>query len=313
MNLQLRQLDLNLLLVFDALMIEQNLTRAATRLHMSQPAVSNALARLRRQVGETLFVRQARGMIPTARAHELHDPIRRALAILQEGFSPHPQFDPEGASHFTLALTDYGQLGVLPGLLARLRLRAPGMRLKVLRHEVAESLPQRLADGTLDLALDYIYVDNPNLLYQPLVDEELIVIGRTGHPAFEGGLTLAKFEQCMHVSIQPRPGRSAPLEIALGTNGLQRQVQAFVPNYMAIPATVAQTDLLGTVPRRFFDLFARFYPVQSAPFPIPVPPVQISMIWHRLRENSPGLQWLRQEIAAIASAESEDGEHSQSP
>ncbi|CAD5110324.1 LysR family transcriptional regulator BsrA [Zestomonas carbonaria] len=301
MAVNLRSMDLNLLLVFDALMQEQNLSRAALRLHMSQPAVSNALARLRAQLNEPLFIRTARGMSPTPQAQALYGPVRQALHLLRIGLGAQEAFDPQEEHLFRLSLNDYAQATLLPSLLARLELSAPRVVLSV-QGDDADSLTTRLATGELDLAIDYLYFDNDDLRYQPLLVEQLVVIGRAGHPAFTNGLTLAGYQQSHHVSILPRAGRGSPLEIVLGSAKVRRQVQLHVPHYLTIPPIVAQSSLLGTVPRRLADHFAPIYALQVAPLPVDMPDVQISLIWHRQQELSPGLRWLRERIVQTCAA-----------
>lgn len=304
MNSIFHRLDLNLLVVFDALMQEQNLTRAAERLHMSQPAVSNALARLRAQLDEPLFVRTARGMTPTAQAQTLHGPVRAALRLLHDGLAPEPAFDPRSAQQrFHLAMNDYAQYALLPPLLARLRAQAPQVVLAV-EPDAADTLPTRLAAGTLDLAIDYLHFDAPELRYEHLHEEPLVVIARAGHPALgrdrKGlpAMTQARYEAAAHVTIPPRAGRGSPLEIVLGSAKVRRKVELYVPYYMTIPAVVAQSDLLGTVPRRLAEGFAQALPLAIVPLPFAMPPVQVSAITHRQQDGNRGLQWLKQQIAA---------------
>ena len=300
MKLNLQRLDLNLLRVFDALMQEQNLSRAAVRLSLSQPAVSNALARLRRHLDEPLFIRTARGMQPTSRAQSLHIAVRQALHLLQQGLDPCAEFDPLAADQlFTLSMNDYAQARLLPALSQRLQHVAPRIRLAV-RSDSADSLAAWLSAGMLDLAVDYLYFDNPDLCYQPLLEEQLVVIGRAGHPAFEPQLDLAAYQGSRHVAIPDRGGRGSPLEIVLGSARVQRQVQLFVPNYLSIPLIVAQSDLLGTVPRHLAEHFARLLPIRIASLSQLASPVQVSLIWHRQQQQAPGLQWLRGEIAALS-------------
>ncbi|OFC09613.1 LysR family transcriptional regulator, partial [Pseudomonas aeruginosa] len=231
--LNLQQLDLNLLLVFDALMRERNLSRAALRLHRSQPAVSNALARLRAQLGQPLFRRTAKGLEPTAAALSLHVPVRQALHLLQAGLGSQEAFDPHTARTFRLSMNDYAQLRLLPGLVTRLKTLAPRLLLEV-RPDEATSIPAQLASGELDLTIDYLYFDEPELRYQPLGEERLAVIGRQGHPAFRPGLDREAYQAAQHVSILPRVGRGSPLEIVLGSARVQRQVQLLVPHYLTI-------------------------------------------------------------------------------
>jgi DNA-binding transcriptional LysR family regulator len=296
MSASFRDLDLNLLRVFDALMQEQNLSRAAQKLHLSQPATSNALGRLRSQLGEALFVRTARGMQPTARALALHGPVRQALRLLQEGIAPPGAFDPHASEHvFTLAMNDYAQAVLLPALVRRLANDAPSVVLAV-EPDTADSLVARLGAGTLDLAIDYLYFDAPELCYEPLATEPLVVIAHEAHPALARGLTLEGFQSARHVGVLPRAGRGSPLEIILGSAKVRRQVQLYVPNYLTIPAIVAQSQLLGTVPRRLAEHFARTFPIAFADLPLSMPPTQVSLIWHQHQALAPGLTWLRSQI-----------------
>lgn len=302
MTVNLGELDLNLLRVFDALMQEQNLSRAAQRLHLSQPATSNALARLRSQLDEPLFVRTARGMQPTARAHALHGPVRQALRLLAEGLAPAGTFEPEVAeAAFTLAMNDYAQATLLPGLVTRLSHVAPRVVLSV-QPDTADTLVSRLSAGTLDLAIDYLHFDGPELCYEPLVEEALCVVARRGHPALAGGLTAKAFEASHHVSVQPRAGRGSPLEIVLGAAKVRRQVQLFVPYYLTIPSIVATTELLGVVPLRMAETFARVVPMDIAPLPFAMPKTQVSLLWHKQQALAPGLTWLRSELHALVTA-----------
>ena len=295
----LRQLNLNLLLVFDALMQEQNLSRAAERLHMSQSAVSNALARLREQLDEPLlFKRTSKGLVPTAQAHTLYEPVRQALHLLQVGLGPRDQFDLSSTHIFKMGMNDVAQAYTLPLLMTKLNSVAPQVMLSVLDVE-AEAIATKLATGALDLAIDYLYFDNPDLRYEPLIEQRVLVIGRKGHPAFDGGLTLDSFQQSRHVSIQPRAGRGSPLEIVLGSAKARRDVQLYLPNYLAIPAIVAQTDMLGVVPMLMAHQFAPTYALETAPLPMDAPGVQISLIWHRHQDNAPGLLWLKEQILSL--------------
>lgn len=294
----LRQLDLNLLLVFDALMQEQNLSRAALRLHMSQPAVSNALARLRQQLGEPLFQRTARGMLPTAQAQVLYGPVQQALRLLQIGLGPQEAFDTQAEYVFRLSMSDAAEVSLLPALLAHIKEVAPGVVLSV-HPDDANTLSKQLASGELDLAIDYLHFDDTDLRYQPLLEEEVVVIGCAGHPAFAGGLTLAGLQQSQHVSLHSRAGRGSPIEIVLGSVKVRRQVQLYVPHFLAIPAIVAQSELLGIVTRRQAEHFAQLYDLQIAPLPMPMDAVQISLIWHRQQDVAPGLCWLREQIIQV--------------
>ena len=294
----LRQLDLNLLLVFDALMQEGNLTRAAQRLHLSQSTVSNALARLRQQLGEELFQRTARGMTPTARAQALYPPVRQALRLLQTGLGPAEPFDTQKPHIFNLSLNDYAQAALLPMLQAHLAHVAPQVEL-VAHSDDADNLLSHLESSTLDVAIDYLHFDSSDLHYAPLREEALVVIGRQDHPAFVGGLSLTDYQQARHVIVTPRAGRGSPLEIVLGSAKVRRQAALHLPNYLPIPAIVAQTDLLGTVPVRLAEAFAPMFDLSVAALPFAMPAVQISLIWHRQQQHDPANLWFRQQLHEV--------------
>lgn len=291
----LRQLDLNLLLIFDALMQEQNLTRAALRLHLSQSTVSNALARLRQQLGEPLFQRTARGMVPTPQAHVLYGPVRESLHLLRVGLGARDGIDLDAELTFSLSMNDYAQAVFLPDLLSRIHALAPHFVLSV-QSDDADTLARRLKTGELDLAIDYLHFDDEDLRYQSLGEQDLVVIARRDHPAIKNGLTLALYQECQHVSVHSRAGRGSPLEIVLGSAKVRRKVQLYVPNYLPIPAMIAQSDMLGTVPRQLAEHFAHQYPLDIFPLPLVMPAVQVSLIWHKQQDKAAGLQWLKAQV-----------------
>jgi DNA-binding transcriptional LysR family regulator len=167
------------------------------------------------------------------------------------------------------------------------------------RSDLADSLPSAFGNGMLDLAIDYLHFKHPDLCYQPLIEEQMAVIARSGHPALANKLTLAGYQDSRHVAIPARVGRGSPLEILLGSAKVHRQIQLYVPYYLTIPQIVAQSDLLGTVPRRLAEYFAKVLPLQVAPLPVEAPPVQVNLIWHRQQDRAPGLRWLRGRLAAI--------------
>jgi DNA-binding transcriptional LysR family regulator len=296
-NLQL--LDLNLLLVFDALMQEQNLSRAAVRLHRSQPAVSNALARLRQQLDQPLFIRTAQGLRPTPQAQALYQPVRQALSILQRGLGSEAGIDNQSEHRLRLSMNDYAQASLLPALSEALGRLVPRWTLSV-QNDDARQLVRQLSEGELDLAIDYLNFDDPQLCYEALHEEPLLVIGRQGHPAFDDGLSLAAYQAARHVAVLPRDGRGSPLEIVLGSARVRRQVQLSLPNYLPLPAIVARSDLLATIPAHLLRLINPALPLCSAPLPLPLGAVQVSMIWHRSQDLSPSMRWLREQVQHAA-------------
>ncbi len=189
----------------------------------------------------------------------------------------------------------------LPDVLAKLQATAPRLVLSV-QPDNADTLVKHLRTGELDLAIDYLHFDDDDLHYQPLREEELAVIACANHPEIKGRLTLSQYQNCHHVSVHPRAGRGAPLEIVLGSAKVQRKVQLLVPHYLAIPSIVAHSHLLGTVPRPLAEHFAQQYSLQILSIPIAMAPVQVSLIWHKQQNAAVGLKWLREQIVSVAKA-----------
>lgn len=303
MSRNLRQIDLNLLLLFDAMMQERNLSRAAKRLHMSQPAASNAMKRLREQLADPLFIRTGRGMLPTGRAHAVHGPIHQALGLLRTTLDQSEMPEPSAEIVYRLAMNDYGVASLLPRLYERIRSVAPNMILAVQRDD-AVSLARRLSTAEVDLAIDYLHIDDPDLRYQPLREEQLVIISRAGHPVgAHGQVMLDQYQRFAHVAVPSRGERGSPLEIVMGSAKIRRRIKMYVPDYLAMPAIVAGSDLLATVPRGLADAFAASYGLAVFATPPEVPTVQINMIWHRQQDHSAGLRWLRDKLLEVVASD----------
>jgi DNA-binding transcriptional LysR family regulator len=292
----LRRLDLNLLLTLDALLAEQNVTRAAGRLHLSQPAVSVHLARLREAFGDPLLLPGPRGMRPTARAEELREPLRQALEGLAQAVAPSSPFDPAAANQtWRMAATDYAESAILLPALASLRRQAPGTRLAVL-----EAVPPRMArqaeQGEIDIAFHTTDGAPPGLRARPLFVERYVLAARASHPRLKRRPTLAQFCALEHVIVSPDGGGFAGVtDEALATAGLARRVVLSVPHFLAMLSIVAGTDMVAMVPERL----ARGNPALKIMVPpLPVPGYEMTMLWHERRHRDPAHQWLRDHIAA---------------
>lgn len=297
--MNLANFDLNLLRVLDALFLEQNVGRAAARLKLSQPATSNALARLREALADPLFVRGREGMVPTARALQLRGPLTLALRQLQEAFTPAPAFDAATARHtFVIAASDHAQLIVLPQLLPAFT-KFTGLRLRVVPLQRDFPLAE-LESGELDLVLgafDLAPGDRAprGLQRQVLVKERFVVVGRKKHPALAhpGKLDLSLPQ--LHVS--PRGGTEGKFE---RKTKLRRNVVVFMPHYLTAPWVLASTELLAALPERVARRFAEVFPLQIAPVTVPHEPLRLVQLWHPLRQLQPAHQWLRTEVHRAA-------------
>ena len=298
--MNLAGIDLNLLLVLEALLVERSVTRAGTAIGLSQPATSNALARLRAVLDDPLLVRVPGGMRPTPRAAALAGPLKQALATLRHALAEAAPFDPASAqATMTLGLTDYGALVVLPPLLRELHARAPGIDVRV-RSVPAASLFEALAAGEIDLALAPFRQVPPRFHQQRLFEDTLCSILRARHPLARGRLTAAKFLRAEHVVVSLGEGR-APVDEILQRRGLSRRIALYVPHFAVVPHVVLATDLIATIPARLARGFASLGGMRLARTPFDVPGFEMSLVWHDHQHDDPARRWLRGVLVGLFS------------
>src|SRR5581483_5153709 len=288
--------DLNLLVTLDALLAEHNVTRAAERLHYSQPSVSVQLAKLRAIFGDPLLRAGPRGMRPTARAEELREPLRRALEAVQQAVAPSSAFDPAAANQtWRIAATDYSESTVLLPALAGLRAAAPGTRVAVLEM-VPGNLLRQAERGDIDLAFHTSEDAPPGLRRRPLFTERYVLVGRAGHPRLRRRPSLAQFAALEHVIVSPDGGKfHGVTDAALAAAGLARRVVLSVPHFLFMRAVLESTDLVGMLPARLVRGDRALRVVEP---PLQVPGYEMSMLWHERLHRDPAHRWLRQHLAA---------------
>ncbi|MFG1206711.1 LysR family transcriptional regulator [Xanthobacter flavus] len=294
------RLDLNLLVTLEALLAERNVTRAAARLHLSQPAVSAQLARLRDLFDDPLLVPARRGMTPTAKAVELAGPLRAALDQLRTTLEAR-DFDPATADlTVTIACSDYIQAAVVMPLVVALRARAPGVRVAV-RHLMPELIEQQLASGETDLVLTTPLPTQAHLRAQHLFAETYVLIGRRGHPRLRRGLSIEAYAELEHVIVSPSGGQfRTPVDEGLAALGHRRNVVMSAASFLFIPEIVAASDLVALVPRRLLrDPPARLVMIE---LPWLAEGFEVDLIWHERTHGHAGQRWLRALIAEVAGA-----------
>ncbi|MBZ8138884.1 LysR family transcriptional regulator [Rubrivivax gelatinosus] len=296
----LRRLDLNLLVTLDALLAEHNVTRAAARLHLSQPAVSVQLAKLREAFADPLLLPGPRGMRPTARALELRQPLHEALAALGQAIAPSAAFDPARATNtWRVAATDYGASTILLPALARLRAAAPGTRLAVLELK-PPVLARQLEQDELDLAFHAAELAPPDLRRRPLFQERYVLVARAGHPSLTRQPTLAEFCALEHAIVSPDGGGFVgATDQVLAAQGLARRVVLSVPHFLFLEAALAASDLVAMLPARQLRPGSALQVV--AP-PLELPGFEMLMLWHERLHRDPAHQWLREQVAAAVAA-----------
>lgn len=291
--------DLNLLPIFVALMEERSVTRAAERLGMTQPALSNALSRLRAMLQDQLFIRERYGIQPTPIALELAPVIADALAKLDDAVLGQQDFDPATAERLlTIAPNGYVEFALVPAIVARLQQVAPGIRLRLTPYgtDLAET---GVVSGTTALVLGRITDPPDNLVVQHLMDEGLDCVVRADHPEVGDTITREQFERLRHVNVMP-PGRlRAGLFQALAQQHLRRDVAISVTNFFAVAEMVAVTDYCATLPKlicRRLDIDPR---IKVLPAPVDLGTFPIEMAWHVRYRHDPAHRWLRTTIGEI--------------
>ncbi|MGE8359722.1 LysR family transcriptional regulator [Pseudomonas sp.] len=294
-----RRLDLNLLVTLEALLIEQNVTRAAARLHLSQPAVSAQLSRLRDVFNDPLLVPAQRGMTPTVKALELLVPLRQALDQVRATVTTHLNFEPATANlTVSIACTDYVQAALIKHLVVAMRREAPGVRIALRILDVPQ-LELQMTRGEVDLAVINMNGVPPALRSQHLYDETYVLIGRRGHPSLRADLTVDEFAQLEHVVVSLRGGGfSTSVDNALVARGLRRNVVLSASSFLPVPELVAQSDCVALVPRRLVE--GRSEQLLCVAPPLPVEGFAIGMFWHERSDGHAGFKWVREFIALVA-------------
>jgi DNA-binding transcriptional LysR family regulator len=299
MNVQ--DIDLNLLRVFDAVLRERGVTPAAARLGLTQPAVSNALARLRALFGDALFVRTPAGMDATPFARGVADPVRQALALLESALAHGPGFEPASSTRgFRFYMSDLGQVEFLPPLVERVQRAAPGVRLEAVAADL-EHIGEALGTGALDLAVGFLPALGPPVARRALFRDPYVCLMRSDHPAIGKKLTRKKFIEASHVLVTYRGGGHRVIEEALERAGVARRIALRVPHFTVVPMVLARTDLILTLPARVARVYERQGSFKSLAPPVAMPPAEVAVHWHERFEADPGNRWLRDQVIELFS------------
>jgi DNA-binding transcriptional LysR family regulator len=291
-------LNLTQLQLIDALVGNGNLTDAARRIGLSQPAASHALAQLRRELQDPIFVRTAEGMRPTPYGTRLAAAVQDALKVLHEGLHREAEFRPSAARRtFNVFMTDVGQLLYLPALLARLSDEAPGVTLRV------RPLPQKaphlmLESGEVDLAVGTYTTLVSGCMQRRLYQSKYVCLVRRDHPAFSQGMTAEAFREVPHAIADGTGYVHELLDRWLARQKVRRTVKLHVPHYLVLPLVIARSDLLAITASRVAELFAEILPLKVLPLPIKGPTYDIKMFWHERFHREPANRWLRDFVSS---------------
>jgi DNA-binding transcriptional LysR family regulator len=299
-HLNLAAIDLNLLVVFDALITEQNVTRAGERLGLSQPATSNALARLRSLTEDDLFIRTAVGLRPTPKAIALAHQLRPALQQIQGALLEEPVFDPRQSDRvFALGMSDYGEFVLLPKLMTVIQTLAPKVKLQI-RSGDRQKLLDLLDRGEIDLAWGVFPEQTPWHREQLIFQESYVGICRQDHPTISRTLSLEDYLKVSHLLVSIKEDRIGRVDNFLAERHLKRHIALSTPHFLTVPFILRQTDLIATLAQRIALAYAEPQQLQILPIPFDLPGFDVCMRWHQSTENSLACQWLRSIIIDIA-------------
>jgi DNA-binding transcriptional LysR family regulator len=291
----LSRIDLNLLVTLEALLTERNVTRAARRLHLSQPSVSVRLRKLRQIFGDPLLSTAPGGMSPTTRGQTLLPALRAALADMRRLLDQAGSFDPRTAPiTWQIAGADYPEYAILIPLLARLRRSAPQMRLAV-REAGHASIFKQLDSGAIDLALMAMDTVPEHLRHSVLFREHYVLVARKGHPALTTKLTVKRLSELEYIVVSPEGGGFRGVtDVALESLGYKRRVTLSTQHFLFVPEVVAQTDLVAMMPSRLVR--NRSHRLQIVAPPLPIPSFEMAMTWHERSHLEPAHEWLRRQV-----------------
>jgi len=298
--MNLRSLDLNLLVVFDALMRKRYVTHAAQDIGLSQPAFSNALSRLRERLGDELFVRSPSGMRPTAWALELSGPIKAALSGIEDALDG-ASFNSETSKRsFTVATEDYGLMTLIPPLMERIRKIAPGLSIRTITASVhsGEYLDTQAADVAL-----ISWPDPPDrFVSEPLVNGDWACVMRPDHPLAGKTLDLDAYTDARHLLVSTRSEPSGWVDDVLAQSRRTRHVVLTMATFAPAPLVLETTDLIMACPRRMGEVFANRHGLAMTDCPVAAPTAyrSIDMVWHARLGSHPAQTWLRNQLREVA-------------
>jgi DNA-binding transcriptional LysR family regulator len=291
--MDLREIDLNLLVLFNHMLAKRRVGATAEALGITQPAVSNALNRLRRLLGDPLFLRTSRGMEPTPFAEQLAEPVAYALGTIHSALNQRATFEPSASTrNFTLAMTDIGEIYFLPPLMEALGRIAPRVSISTARDVTAE-LKDEMEAGRVDLALGLLPKLKAGFFQRRLFRHRYVCMFRKGHPLDKGRMTLQEFANADHIVVVAAGTGHSQVDAMLDDMGVPRRICLRVPHFVAVGHILSETDMVATVPERFALRCVKPFGLTYVPHPAKLPEIGINVFWHAKFHREPGNQWLR--------------------
>ncbi|MBN8443341.1 MAG: LysR family transcriptional regulator [Thauera sp.] len=295
--MDLKDFDLNLLLVFDRLLKERKVSAVADSLGVTQPAVSRSLKRLRQLLGDELFCRTASGMEPTAYARHLAEPIGYALDSLRQAISQEFEFDPgRSRRNFTLRMSDIGEICILPRLMRLVSSEAPGVSITIVRDGI-DTLKADMEAGRIDLAIGLIEGLETGFFRRQILKQGYVCVFRPDHPLAGRPLSFDDFRAADHAVVTAAGTGHGRIDEIIEKQGIRRKVKLSVPNYASLEHLLQSTDLIATVPEALVQ--PNLYPLALAwaRHPVALPQLSVDQFWHARFHRDPANRWLRNLVA----------------
>ncbi|WP_426172805.1 LysR family transcriptional regulator [Massilia sp. TWR1-2-2] len=294
--MDLKNLDLNLLLVFHQLLAERRVSKVAETLGMTQPGVSNALKRLRVVLGDELFVRTAKGMAPTPYAAQLGEPIGYALSTIFDSLNEGVRFDPITSDRkFKIGMTDIGEVYFLPALMAALREQAPDVTVSTVRN-TAVNLQDEMEAGHIDMAIGLLPQLKSGYFQRKLFRQRYVCMFRKGHELDKASISVEEFERAEHVVVVSGGTGHAIVDQTIERLGINRRVSLTVPHFVAVGHILSASSMIATVPERYAMACVKPFGLKYVTHPLSLPEVSINIFWHARFNKEPANQWLRRLI-----------------
>lgn len=286
-------IDLNLLVVFNALYLERNVTKAGDKIGLAQSSMSNALSRLRALFDDELFIRSSQGMIPTPTALAIAEHVQAALLAAQYAVNVAKDFDPVSEiADIRMITNQYVETVFIPPIVKKLQRLAPNIRL-LTQSATPEQYGLSLERGQADFAIAAFPWPSSNMRYRELIEDEPVCLARKNHPLITDQLSLEAFLSCQHVAITLDGHPSGPIDKILKEKGHNRKIAMSVSSYSTLPYLVAETDLIAVVPRSFAKKVSEVLSLELHELPLKRPPFTLNLIWSRAMDKSLLHTWFR--------------------
>jgi DNA-binding transcriptional LysR family regulator len=291
--MDLKDIDLNLLVVFNRILVERSISKVADDLGLSQPAISNALARLRKMTDDTLFLRTTKGMEPTPFAQQLAEPIAYALGLIHSAINQGTSFDAATAKRsFTVGMTDIGEIYFLPRLMDELARVSPGVTMSTVRN-TSVNLRDEMEAGHIDLAIGLLPQLKAGFFQRRLFRQRYVCMFRKGHTLDKRKVSLSEFSSAHHVVVVSEGTGHGKVDELLERSGVARNVRLTVPHFVAVGHILQHSDMVATVPERLAQALIGPFGLAYVNHPAMLPEIAINMFWHAKYHKDPANEWLR--------------------